>query len=166
MSNQILKTQRLFLKNLEPTDVSVIFDYRNNEACNKYQRWDAFLEADILSFIQRHEQDVFLAEKEEQHFAICLNNMGETVGELACFYTAGDCITLGITISYRYHRKGFAYELLSEVIERCRDKYPSLDIVALIEKGNISSMKLFKKLGFREECFAEPIASYVYILSQ
>ena len=41
---KFLKTKRLYLRNLLPVDVDEIFDYRNNEACNKYQRWEDFSE--------------------------------------------------------------------------------------------------------------------------
>ena len=46
-----------------------------------------------------------------------------------------------------------------------QDKYPSVDIVALIEKDNTASISLFKKLGFIEECFADSIQSYVFIIN-
>ena len=66
-----------------------------------------------------------MSTKEEQHFAICEKVSSELVGDLACFYTQNDCITLGITISYYYHKNGFAYELLTEVIRLFREKYPT-----------------------------------------
>ena len=46
-----------------------------------------------------------------------------------------------------------------------KHKYPSVDIVALIEKDNTASISLFKKLGFIEECFADSIQSYVFIIN-
>lgn len=55
--------------------------------------------------------------------------------------------------------------MLWEVIRSVRKKYPTLDIVALIDKGNRKSLCLFEKLGFRQECYADSIASFVYVLS-
>jgi RimJ/RimL family protein N-acetyltransferase len=160
----IIKTDRLHLRNLEPLDVDAIYDYRNNEVCNRYQRWEAFEKEDIALFIQRFQKDVFLSTKEEQHYAICLNEDGVLVGELAYFYTPGDCITLGISVSYNHHHKGYAFEMLQDVIKCIREKYPNMDIVGLIEKENCNSIKLFEKLGFLQECYAESIQSYVYVL--
>ena len=54
--------------------------------------------------------------------------------------------------------------MLTEVIRLIREKYPTMDIVGLIEKDNIKSIGLFEKLGFQQECFAESIYSYVYVL--
>ena len=55
--------------------------------------------------------------------------------------------------------------MLREVIRSVREKYPTLDIVALIDKDNRKSLCLLKKLGFRQECYADSIASFVYVLS-
>lgn len=43
-------------------------------------------------------------------------------------------------------------------------QYPSTDIVALIEKDNAKSIALFQKLGFVEECYADSIQSYVFVI--
>lgn len=162
---KMLETDRLYLRNLSPSDLDNIYDYRNNEVCYKYQRWDDFTKEDIGVFIQRFCRDEFLSTKEEQHYAVCLESDKEMIGELAYFYNEEDnCITLGITISYRYHKRGFAYELLEKVIHQIKNKYPTMDIVGLIEKDNLNSRKLFEKLGFEQECYAESIASYVYTL--
>lgn len=160
----IMKTERLYLRNLDATDVYVIYDYRNNEECNRYQRWEAFGKEDIEQFVQCFREDVFLSTKEEQHYAICLCENNALVGELAYFFQEGDCITLGISISYRYHHKGYASEMLREVVAKIREKYPDMDIVGLIEKGNCNSIKLFEKLGFVQECYAESIQLYVYVI--
>lgn len=161
---RFLETDRLFLRNLELTDRDCIYDYRNNEICKKYQRWDDFTQSDIESFIIRFKEDVFLSTKEEQHFAICKKELSELVGELAYFYTPNDCITLGISISYHHHKNGFAYEILNEVIRLIRETYPTMDIVGLIEKDNVKSIGLFEKLGFQQECYAESVSSYVYVI--
>lgn len=47
---------------------------------------------------------------------------------------------------------------------RLRKAYPSLDIVALIERENVASIALARKLDFVEECYAESIGSYVFVL--
>lgn len=162
---RILETERLYLRNLQMSDVDEIYDYRNNEECYKYQRWDDCSKDAIKSYIQKYKEDAFLSTKDEQHFAVCEMTEDALVGELAYFYIEADkCITLGITISYRHHKKGYAFEILAEVIRQIKEKYPALDIVGLIEKDNVKSRKLFEKLGFEQECYAESIASYVYVI--
>ena len=161
---RVVRTERLYLRNLRLSDVDTMHDYRNNESCNKYQHWEAFSREDIQAFVLKFQGDEFLSTKKEQHFAICSKEEDVLVGELAYFYTEGDCITLGISISYQYHRKGFSFEILTEVIRQIQIKYPKMDIVGLIEKENVKSIGLFEKLGFEQECFAESVGSYVYVI--
>ena len=161
---EFFKTSRLRLRNLALCDLDALYDCRNHEECRRYQRWDALSRKDIEAYIRTFQNDLFLSSKAEQHFAICLDT-NALVGELAYFYNEKErCVTLGITIAYQHHRKGFAYEMLTEAIRRIRARYPAMDIVGLIDKENVKSIRLFEKLGFEREGYAESIASYVYVL--
>lgn len=158
-----LQTERLWLRNLEKEDRAAVFAYRNDPECAKFQRWeDTSLEA-VEALIEGAKEDVFLSEKKEQHYALC--NGEELVGDLSYFYTAEDrCITLGITLSPERQRKGYAFEMLQAVVRAVQNRHPALDIVALIDRENGASVALFEKLGFYRECYAESIASYVYVI--
>lgn len=158
-----LRTERLWLRNLEKDDRAAVFAYRNDPECAKYQRWeDTSMEA-VEALIEGAKEDVFLSEKEEQHYALC--DREGLVGDLSYFYTAEDrCITLGITLSPEHQRKGYAFEMLQAVVRSVQKEYPELDIVALIDRENGASVALFEKLGFYRECYAESIQSYVYVI--
>jgi L-amino acid N-acyltransferase YncA len=87
------------------------------------------------------------------------------IGDLSIFFNKSDnCFTLGITVAPQFQGKGFAYELLSDVVKEIKKRHPDVDIVALIEKGNERSISLFKKLSFALECYAESIESYVFVI--
>ena len=161
----MLRTTRLHLRNLSPVDADTLFDYRNDDRCSRYQRYEDTGMAYLQKFVRDYAHSAFLSREEEQHYAIACNVTGEMVGDLSVFFSPEDnCFTLGITIAPRFQRQGLAYELLKEVIERMRYHYPSVDIVALIEKGNAKSISLFKKLDFVEECYADSIQSHVFTL--
>ena len=159
----ILKTERLYLRNLCPADAQAMFAYRNDPRCYKFQRWkDTSMEA-IRAFIADFQEDTFLSRKPEQHYAICTHD-GQIVGDMAYFYTEKDnCITLGITVSPQFQRKGYAFEMLSAVTAAARERHPQMELVALIDKENEPSLSLFEKLGFYRECYAESIGSYVMV---
>ena len=117
----------------------------------------------VEALIEGAMGDVFLSDKEEQHYALC--DREGLVGDLSYFYTAEDrCITLGITLSPEHQRKGYAFEMLQAVVRSVQNRHPALDIVALIDRENGASVALFEKLGFYRECYAESIASYVYVI--
>lgn len=163
--NYYLKTERLVLRNLCKEDIPVIYDYRSNVNCYKYQRWENTSIYDIEDFVMKFHNSHFLSFEKEQHYAICLKN-NEIIGDLSYFYTRADqCITLGYTISYKYQRRGYALEMLSAILDKIKYSFLHLDIVGLVESDNIPSINLLKKLGFYEDCYAERIDSYVYLIA-
>ena len=88
------------------------------------------------------------------------------IGDISVFFSEADnCFTLGITIAPAFQKQGYAYEILKEVTEQLQTAYPSVDLVALIEKNNAASISLFKKLNFIEECYADSIQSYAFTLT-
>lgn len=165
MSEKVyLETERLLLRNLREDDVEEIYDYRNNEECFRYQRWEDTSREALTSFVKEYQNSRFLSLEEEQHYAICMKN-NKIIGDLSYFYTEQDaCITLGYTISYKHHGNGYAFEILSALITEIKRRFPELEIVGLVEKVNIPSINLLRKLGFIEECYAEQIHSYVYTI--
>lgn len=156
------KTDRLILRNLREHDIEEIYDYRNNEACFQYQKWEDTSREAIASLVKEYQNSQFLSLEKEQHYAICVKN-SKIIGEISYFYTQEDsCITLGYTISYKHHRKGYAFEILSAIIREIKLHFPDLEIVCLVEKENVPSINLLRKLGFNEECYADEIRSYIF----
>lgn len=164
-SVQFLTTDRLQLTNLRRSDGPAVHSYRSDPDCARYQYWEAVTPEAIDAYIARHTLDVFLSQAEEQHYAVRTPD-GALAGELAVFHNPADnCITLGITIAPAHQRQGYAYEILAAVVQAAREKYPALDLVALIDRENEPSLRLFQKLGFTEECYTDSIRSYVYVIA-
>ncbi len=160
---KLLETGRLSLRNLRAEDAFAICDYRHDPDCARYQRWEATSLEAMQAFVREFEKSEFLSKQEEQHYTICAEE--SLVGDLSYFYTEADrCVTLGITISPKHQRKGYAREILSALVHKVQETYPELDIVALIDGENAASIALFEGLGFERECWAEKIQSYVYVI--
>ncbi len=161
----MLQTKRLHLRNLCQADAEVMFAYRNDSDCNRYQRYENTSRAYLRQFVQDYGHSSFLSKEPQQHYAVALNTASEIIGDMSVFFTEKDnCFTLGITIAPLFQKQGYAYELLSEAVAQMQNRYPFVDIVALIEKENEKSIALFKKLGFEEECYADSIQSYIFVI--
>lgn len=161
----MLRTERLRLRNFCPDDARILFACRNDERCNRWQRYGDTSLAYLQGFTGAYAHSRFPSRQQEQHYAVVLTGNGEMIGDISIFYSGADrCYTLGITLAPHCHRQGYAFELLSEVTARLRAFDPAADLVALIERENIPSIALFRKLGFVEECWAESIQSLVYTL--
>ena len=160
----MLTTERVYLRNLCDHDVQTLFVYRNDVKCNQFQRYDDTSKAYLQKFVRKYSHCVFPSTEEEQHYAVIRKSEDAFIGDVSIFFTETDpCFTLGITIFPLYQRHGYAFEILSAIVTQLHLHYPTIDIVALIEKENIKSISLFQKLGFIEEYYADSIESYVFV---
>jgi len=159
-----LQTSRLILRNLSPQDLPVILRIRNDPNCAKYQRWNETSADAISALITDHNKDRFPSLCHEQRYAIALT-CGICIGDLTVFYSETDrCFTLGVSVDPDHQRNGYAYEILTRVIETLQKLAPTEEIVALIHPENTASIALFTKLGFLLECYAKSIDSNVYVI--
>lgn len=139
-----LETQRLYLRSLRTSDIEELYDYRNEERCARFQRGQLRERADLEALILRRQNDAFLTEGKKQ-LAIGFKD-GTLIGEITIFNQAA--IVMGYTLSYKHHRKGYAYEMLSAVIVALHQAYPTKEFLCFVEFENVASIRLLKKLGY------------------
>lgn len=155
-----LETARLILRQVRPEDAPVIFDYRNNEICARYQRgqtkdWDG-----ICALVERRKDDVLGCDA-NCLIAVALKETDELVGEIVVMPN-DDCFSLGYTFSYKHHRKGYAFEALSALTDMLHEQYPSWEFISFTEPENIPSRRLLEKLDYTDYGYVEKITSNVY----
>ena len=143
-----LETNRLRLRNVEAKDADVMYDYRNNEICAKYQRGQTKDYDGIVQLVERRKNDVITMDAPFMA-AVALNDSHTMIGEIVVMPNDGT-ISLGYTFSYRYHRKGYAYEALSALIDFLHSHYPMWDFICFVEPENAPSIALLKKLGYQD----------------
>lgn len=147
-SKPILITERLILRNLRAEDLDELFDYRNDPRSNQYQRGQ-FRDRDALEKLIARRANDALDGIHSGQFAVALREDDSLIGEISLPVNA-DVITLGYTLSYKHHRKGYATEILSVLLARLRELNPHCTFIAQIEPENRASLALIHKLGFRE----------------
>ena len=155
-----METDRLILRNLTPADAAIMYDYRNNVLCSRYQRGQTKDLDGIIQLVESRKDDVVTT---EHPFMVCvaLKERNEMVGEIVVVPNDG-AITLGYTFSYRHHRKGYAYEALKPFIEMLHNQFPEWEFICFTEPDNIASMALLRKLGYEDLGYAEKITSQVF----
>ena len=142
----IIETDRLVLRNFKEKDIDILYSYRNNKNCSKYQRWEnTSISNDSLQLAIAHKKnddlvgDIFIARKEK-------------------------CITIGYTVDFKHHRKGYAHEIINALISYLFDNFKGYELVALVHPDNEPSKNLLEKLNFESEGYAEKLDSIVYCL--
>ena len=155
-----LETQRLRLRNVAAKDAPIMFDYRNNELCSRYQRGQTKDLDGITALIAKRQNDV-ITDTDNFMVAVALKDTDELIGEIVVMPNDG-AITLGYTFSYRYHRMGYAYEALSPFIELLHLRYPEMEFICFTDRENTASIALLKKLGYEDFGYIEKITSQVF----
>lgn len=157
---EFFRTERLILRNVREKDIPIIYDYRNNEICARYQRGQVKELHEIEDLVAKRKDDG-ISVNSNFMLAVALKNSDEMVGEIVVMPDDG-CISLGYTFSYQHHRKGYAFEALSTLIETLHDKYPDWEFISFTEAENTASMALLEKLGYTHICYSEKLDSEVY----
>lgn len=154
------ETDRLILRNVAAKDVEIIYDYRNNEICARYQRGQTKDYDGIVALVEHRKDDVVSVESPFM-VAVAFKETDEMVGEIVVMPNDGT-ISLGYTFSYKHHRKGYAFEALSALINMLHEQYPEWDFISFTEPENKPSMVLLKKLGYKDMGYIPSMTSQVF----
>ena len=154
------ETERLVLRQVTMDDAQVMFDYRNNEICSRYQRGQCKQLDEIRNLIAARQDDR-IPDEENCLIAVALKETGAMIGEIVVMPNDG-CFSLGYTFSYKHHRKGYAYEALSCLIDSLHERFPGMEFICFVEPENTASIALLKKLGYTDYGYVEKITSNVF----
>ena len=155
-----METNRLILRNVAAKDAEIMHDYRNNEICARYQRGQTKDYDGIVALVKRRKDDVMSVDAPFMA-AVALKETDEMVGEIVVMPKDGT-ISLGYTFSYKHHRKGYAFEALTALINILHKQYPEWDFISFTEPENEPSMALLKKLGYKDMGYIPPMESQVF----
>ena len=155
-----LETDRLILRNVAAKDADIMYDYRNNEICARYQRGQTKDYEGITALVEKRKSDVVSVEAPFM-VAVAFKETDEMVGEIVVMPNDGT-ISLGYTFSYRHHRKGYAFEALTALVNLLHEQYPQWDFISFTEPENEPSMALLKKLGYKDMGYIASMDSQVF----
>lgn len=156
----MLTTDRLDIRNLTTDDLDILYEYRNDKECSKYQRWEDNSKLYIEYLIDKEKYKVFGVDT--GNFAIVNKTSNVIVGDI--FFSIKDkTITLGYTMSPQHQRKGYAFEILSEALLYIDKNFKDYETVALVDPLNEPSIKLLEKLEFVRDGYIEKLKSILYV---
>ena len=155
-----METNRLHLRNVVVKDAEIMYDYRNNEICARYQRGQVKDYDGIVNLVECHKDDE-LSVDAPFLVAVPLKDPDEMVGEIVVMPSDGT-ISIGYTFSYKHHRRGYAFEALTALIDLLHERYSEWDFISFTEPQNEPSMALLKKLGYKDMGFIPSMESRVF----
>lgn len=155
-----LETDRLILRNVRPEDAPIMHDYRNNPICAKYQRGQTKALPGIIQLTEARQHDN-ISDQTNFFVAVALKDSDQMIGEIVVMPNDG-CFSIGYTFHYAHHRKGYAFEALSLLIEALHKDYPDMEFISFTEPENTASRRLLKKLGYTDLGYVPQVTSQMY----
>ena len=143
-----IETDRLTLRNVAVKDIDTLYDYRNNEICARYQRGQTKDYEGIVALVEQRKGDV-MGVNAPFMVAVALKDTDDMVGEIVVMPKDGT-ISMGYTFHYAHHRRGYAFEALSALINLLHETYPEWDFICFTEPENEPSKALLMKLGYKD----------------
>ena len=143
-----IETDRLILRNVAVKDIDTMNDYRNNEICARYQRGQTKDYEGIVALVEQRKGDV-MGVNAPFMVAVALKDTDDMVGEIVVMPKDGT-ISMGYTFHYAHHRRGYAFEALSALINLLHETYPEWDFICFTEPENEPSKALLMKLGYKD----------------
>lgn len=146
----VIKTDRLLIRSIEMKDKETFFAYRSRPEIYQYQSWKPTCICEVEEFIKKNTANVIGATNTWLQLAVCLKE-GPMIGDIGIHFVDDDQIELGYTLSPEYQGQGYAYEAVKFIINLVFFNWKKHRITASVDPGNIRSIKLLKRIGFRKE---------------
>ena len=141
----MLKGKNLVLRPLQNTDLDFLFEIENN-----IENWQfgsekkKYNKQELLDYITNAKTDISLAK--QYRFVIDLNST--PIGFIDLFNYTNDSAGMGVIITEKYRKKGFAREALNLLTDYAFIILDINQLHATVTKDNLESIKLFTSCGF------------------
>lgn len=148
-----IQTKRLTIRHLKLSDLSDFHIYRSNPEVTKYQSFDVMTIEKAEDFINGNSTKYFGKAGEWVQYGIENSATKQLIGDCAIKLDEYDSriAEIGITISHLEQKKGYAKEVLLEILAFLFEENQIHRIVETVDAENIASINLLKSTGFKQE---------------
>ncbi|MBF0695588.1 MAG: GNAT family N-acetyltransferase [Flavobacterium sp.] len=153
MAELRLETQNLIIRKLKPSDLANFLHYRSNPIIAEYQSFDVMSEESAEEFIIEQQGIDFKTGEFWSQYGIELRSESKIIGDCAIKLDELDqrIGEIGVTIATEYQRKGYATEVLYQLMKFLFEEHKIHRIVETASAENSASINLLEKIGFRKE---------------
>ncbi len=145
---ELLMSERTIIQSFKSEDIDSFMKYHNNVDWMKFQ---GFKNLTKLEYQEELFKDFSL--ETGSQLAIIQKNTGVLIGDIF-LKVEKKSILIGYTIAPKFSKKGYATEVICEVINWAKyNKFE--DILAYVDVQNDASINLLKKIGFTEVANSE-----------
>lgn len=147
-----LTTQRLKIRPIHTADKEAVFAYRSDSVTNQFQGWISTSMEEVEAFIAKNPNQFNQAGTWFQ-LVLLLKDTGRLIGDVGIHFIGPDNLQaeVGCTLHKEFHGKGYAKEALSGIVDHLFRELNKHRITTSIDPGNMPSIRLVERLGFRKE---------------
>lgn len=139
------------------SDLGPILSYRGLEEVAKYQYWTPFTAEQTQDFITKNSDKNLETKGEWIGLAIINKQNNMLIGD-AAIKILNEGTELGINISPKYQRQGFAKEALTLLCKLAFEDHSCPHVFAITDADNQASVALLTSLGFtRDDSFERKV---------
>ncbi len=158
---EILKTKRLRLRNFYTEEAQELLNFYHDPNIGKYMYWGKINSADIKYLIE-HSSSRTPLDNGAYAYAVSFLKSNRLVGEIYLEKHATEFL-LGYAIKPDRQGHGYATEILKALLKYLDKSFPDMNVIAIVDKNNLKSQALLKKLGFVNDIYqfdASPFVMY------
>ena len=150
MSFPTLTTDRLILRQLEPSDENEIFALRSDDRVNEFlDRSKANTIEDARVFIQKINNG--MRDNACAYWGLALNDDNKLIGTICLWNISMENSTaeIGYELQPAFQGNGYVHEAIGRVIEYGFEVMKLHTILAELDPANVKSIKILEKNGFK-----------------
>jgi RimJ/RimL family protein N-acetyltransferase len=149
----LMQSERIYLRPLRKSDAQKVFEYRADPSIYQFQTWHPATLAEVEEFISTQIAEEPNLPGTWFQLAICKSDNDALIGDCGLHFLAGEQeqVEIGITIRREYQGHGYGRETLESVFSYVFDDLNKHRIVASVDPGNTSSIRLLERMKMRQE---------------
>jgi len=146
-------TDRLALRDLEPSDGPRVFAYHKHPEVSRFQSWGT----ESVDAVQTYIRSLSAVNPEAcagwYQIGIFLTNGGKLIGDCGFRPLASSLeqAEVGITVAPEYQGQGYAAEALRALLRFLFATLNKHRVFGSVDPRNLSSMRLLERVGMRQE---------------
>ncbi len=147
-----IETERLKLRRFIDEDLEYFYQYRANPDVAKYQGWQNYTYEQAITFIEKQKIAIANIPDTWVQVAIVHKESGRLIGDFG-IHTLKlplNTIEIGFTLDPQNQKQGYALEALKGLVHHLFNVLHKETIQAIAVEQNEPSIKLLKRMGFRQ----------------
>lgn len=139
-----LESERLILRNYEKRDQQDFFEYMRLEFTAEHEDFDPLTFEESVQYVNKRIGN-------DNYLVVELKENGTVIGDLSCCPEEFGTYCISYDFNVTFEKQGYATEACREFIAYLFMALNGRRIYAECNEGNANSIRLLKRLGFRQE---------------